>query len=219
MQQLAINNLFFERDDEPLFGDLSASWESGAVVQVTGHNGCGKTTLLRIIAGLLPASAGTITWNTQANKGLSFKSQLLFLGHHVGVKLSMSPLENLRWYFALNGLKAQGTDSQGVSLQRLRWALLQVGLASYEDVPCYSLSAGQQRRVALARLYLSQAPLWILDEPFTAIDKSGVASLEQEIDRHAAAGGIVLLTTHQRWKSSHIEVLDLEQYKGRAAHD
>ncbi|WP_096086532.1 cytochrome c biogenesis heme-transporting ATPase CcmA [Agaribacterium haliotis] len=215
MHCLALEKLYFEREDLPLFGGLSASWQSGSIVQIAGHNGCGKTTLLRMIAGLLQPSSGRVLWDDKANRGLSFQSKLLFLGHQVGVKMTMTALENLRWFFALHGRKSADKTPE-VSRDELLEALERVGLRAYADTPAHSMSAGQQRRIALARLFISEAPLWILDEPFTAIDKHGVSELEQRIDKHAASGGIVLLTTHQRWSAPSFQVLDLEQYKGRA---
>ena len=154
-------------------------------------------------------------------KSYAFKSSLLFLGHQVGVKATMTPFENLSWFFALNGAKAaeanQNTPVQITQIQitqvQIESALAKVGLTAYRDVPCYQLSAGQQRRVALARLWISKAPLWILDEPFTAIDKTGVTDLERQIESHADDGGIVILTTHQAWQSNKVKVLNLEHFK------
>ena len=216
MSKLVLDRLYFERDDMPLFGDVSATCSAGDIVQVAGPNGCGKTTLLRMIAGLLQPTLGQVSYAGHAVSSLAFKSSLLYLGHHVGVKLTMTPIENLSWYMALNGRK-NARKSSPISHSELKGALDRVGLLQYLDTPCYSLSAGQQRRVALARLYLSDAPIWVLDEPFTAIDKQGVAELESRIEQHASSGGVVLLTTHQRWNAQKIQVLDLEQYKGRSA--
>lgn len=211
MNSLNVDQLSFERDDIYLFRNLSATWRSGEIVQLAGRNGSGKTTLMKILAGLLHPSAGKVTWNGSSVKTYDYKSSLLYLGHLVGVKATMTPLENLNWYFSLNGLKSsRGASYSGSDIEL---ALDRIGLHTYENVPCYQLSAGQQRRVALARLYLSEAPIWILDEPFTAIDKSGVAELEGIIEMHTHRGGIVILSTHQAWKSASVRVLDLEAFK------
>ena len=178
-----------ERDHRLLFERVSFSLAAGQVLQIAGANGSGKTTLLRFIGGISKAYSGNILWQGRniSEVAAEYRSQFLYLGHAPGVSLNLSALENLRWYFSLN---------QHVDHKPLLYALHQVGLAGYEDVPAYRMSAGQQRRIALARLIVSQAPLWILDEPFTAIDRAGVAELEQLLARHAHGGGAVILTTH-----------------------
>lgn len=211
MNSFLIDQLSFERDDVPLFENLSAHWSSGDIVQLIGPNGAGKTTLMRILSGLLLPTQGQLRWNDEALNSYAFASNLLYLGHEVGVKATLTPLENLQWYFSLHGPK-KGADSE-VSKEELERALHSVGLDLYKDTPSYQLSAGQRRRVALARLTISKAALWILDEPFTAIDKAGVEDLEQRIEAHAQNGGIVILSTHQAWKSENLKILDLNAYK------
>ena len=186
---LDVKNLFCERDERPLFSGLSFSVQKNEIWQIEGENGSGKTTLLRILSGLTEAFEGEIYWNNQAVEDVQvdFYHSLLYVGHLSGVKGILTPEENLRWMQQLN------PNLNRISIAE---ALDKVGLYSYEDVPCYSLSAGQQRRVGLARLYLSTAPLWILDEPFTALDKKGVAEKEKLISQHVEEGGSVILTTH-----------------------
>ena len=186
---LRVEGLHCERDDRLLFSDLSFEIQAGEVVQIEGPNGAGKTTLLKILAGLLPSWEGRVLWKgiDMAESRSGFLASLLYLGHKPGIKGVLSPLENLRAWSALH---------QPVGDAQLFEALAQVGLKGYEYVPCESLSAGLQRRVALARLYLSQAEIWILDEAFTAIDRRGVAQLEALLAAKAAAGGAVLMTTH-----------------------
>ncbi len=183
--------MFCERDDRVLFENLSFSLKSGEIIQVEGQNGSGKTSLLRILCGLNQNYEGDILWQNQAVDEVrdQFLSSLLYLGHHPGIKTVLSAEENLRWYEALHPM----TDSANMET-----ALKQVGLRGFEDVPCQNLSAGQHRRVALARLRMSNAPLWILDEPFTAIDKQGVIEQEALIAAHAEAGGSIVLTTHHQ---------------------
>jgi heme exporter protein A len=183
-----ISNIRCERDERLLFRGLSFDVGPGDIVQIEGPNGAGKTTLLRILSGLSQQFEGELRWcgEPMARARLAFRNDLLYLGHAPGVKALLTPQENLRW--SVNG----ATPGRAAIMS----ALQQVGLYGYEDVPCFSLSAGQQRRVALARLYLAPARLWILDEPFTAIDRSGVAALEQHIAAHASCGGGVILTTH-----------------------
>lgn len=187
---LEAKNLTCIRDERRLFHKLSFCVAAGEIVQVEGQNGAGKTSLLRILAGLADADEGQVNWlgeNIRRDRA-RYHQDLLFLGHQPGIKAVLTPFENLAFYQSV----FQKVDSAAI------WqALAQVGLVGYEDLPVSQLSAGQQRRVALARLWLSQSPLWILDEPLTAIDKQGVSTLLALFVAHAAKGGMVLLTTHQ----------------------
>lgn len=187
---LEAHNLSCVRDDRTLFSDLSFTLQPGEIVQVVGQNGAGKTSLLRILAGLSSPDVGEVRWqgvNTRRQRE-SFHQQLLFLGHQPGIKSALSVFENLAFYQATAG----GRDADAIY-----HALDQIGLLGYEDVAVAQLSAGQQRRVALARLWLSPATLWILDEPLAAIDKQGVITLAALFEQHAQRGGMLLLTTHQ----------------------
>lgn len=186
---LEVKNLFCERDERVLFANFSLQINAGEVVQIIGQNGSGKTTLLRILCGLSDAYSGEIYWQGNELDEVcdEFYQSMLFVGHLAGVKGSLTAEENLRWMIQLDKSLNKCTIAK---------ALQQVGLFGFEDVPCHSLSAGQQRRVGLARLYLSSAPLWILDEPFTALDKKGVKEKEALIANHIKDGGSVILTTH-----------------------
>lgn len=186
---LEVKNLFCERDERVLFADFSLQIKTAEVVQIIGQNGSGKTTLLRILCGLSDAYSGQIYWQGKELNEVrdAFYQALLFVGHLSGVKGSLTAEENLRWMIQLD---------KSLTKCAIAEALKQVGLFGFEDVPCHSLSAGQQRRVGLARLYLSNAPLWILDEPFTALDKTGVKEKEALIANHIQEGGSVILTTH-----------------------
>ena len=188
---LEVSNLTAIRDDRVLFENLQFEIKPGELVQIEGRNGTGKTTLLRIVTGLGDREEGIIKWKgEEVEKSRDvFHQDLLFLGHQTGVKRELTALENLRFY--------QSIQNNRSSDEEIFTALTQVGLAGREDVPVAQLSAGQQRRVALARLWLSKQILWILDEPLTAIDKQGVKVLESLFASHADNGGIVVLTTHQ----------------------
>lgn len=203
---LTVKNLSCERDDRLLFSQLSFSMQPGELLQIEGQNGSGKTSLLRILCGLSSGFEGEIRWqgqDTQTHHAF-FCQQLLYVGHHAGIKAALTPEENLTWMQTLQPLLNKVSISE---------ALKQVGLRGFEDVPCHTLSAGQQRRVSLARLYLSTHPLWILDEPFTALDKQGVAEKEQLIVRHVQAGGLCLLTTHHEFDlpDTNLRRLNLDQ--------
>jgi heme exporter protein A len=202
LNTLELSALAFERDDRLLFSDVSVSLESGDILQVEGPNGCGKTTLLRIITTALSASSGQLLWQ---GKDISYVRQdylqsLLFLGHLPGLKQSLSPEENLTWWRRLNSNNDSLSNSE---------VLARMGLQGYEDIPCFNLSAGQQRRAALTRLLITEAPLWVLDEPFTAIDKQGVKELELLLTTHAEQGGMIILSTHQDLGIKEIKRLSL----------
>ena len=160
-------------------------------MQVEGANGSGKTSLLRILAGLSLASEGQVLWDGKdIHKQRSFYfSKVAYLGHTLGIKSDLSPLENLKITLALASFPFDET-----AVYR---ALEQTGLSGKEDVPARSLSAGQKQRVALARLLACPAKLWIMDEPFTALDASGVSLVRDLLETHLRRGGLVVLTSHQ----------------------
>ncbi len=182
-------NLQCERDERMLFRDLSFSILPGTVTRVEGANGTGKTTLLRILAGLNDAWAGDVRWRGQPRRHQreEFLRNTLYLGHRPGIKGLLTPVENLR---ALEAARRPVSD------RVLRQALSGTGLDGFQDVPCRKLSAGQQRRVALARLLIADEPLWLLDEVFTAIDADGVQAMEALLQQRADEGGAVVVTTH-----------------------
>lgn len=186
---LVAHQVSCERDDRLLFEDLALSVKKGDLIQLIGPNGAGKTTLLRLMAGLNKDFGGDVLWHGQnINDCFSdYAKQRLYIGHLSAIKKVLTPLENLRW-FVSSWPEVKEAD--------LWNALEEVTLAGYEDVPCQQLSAGQQRRVALARLLVTPTPLWILDEPFTALDKAGVDWLENQLAIHVNSGGSVLITSH-----------------------
>lgn len=196
-----------ERDWRVLFEHLELQLGAGDMLQISGPNGSGKTSLLRLLAGLMQPSAGQVLLDGVAltERRQALAAQLLWIGHAAGIKDLLTAEENLVWLCALH---------RPASREAIWTALAAVGLRGFEDVPCHSLSAGQQRRVALARLYLDSPPLWILDEPFTALDKQGVAQLEQHLAQHCEQGGLVVLTTHHtlNCKPGGYRELDLGQF-------
>ncbi|MBY3787238.1 cytochrome c biogenesis heme-transporting ATPase CcmA [Photobacterium carnosum] len=199
---LSVANLSCVRDERVLFDELNFTISSGELVQIEGPNGAGKTTLLRIIAGLGHSDSGEVQWCNEniATAREDYHQALLFLGHQTGVKRELTAFENLAFFQSMH-TSEQGSDLKGtpaVNGEGALWqALAHVGLAGREDISAGQLSAGQQRRVALARLWLSNHKLWVLDEPLTAIDKQGIKVLEALFLAHAERGGMVLLTTHQ----------------------
>ena len=204
---LEARELLCERDERTLFSGLSFTLNAGEWVQITGSNGAGKTTLLRLLTGLSRPDAGEVHWQGQPLQQVrdSYHQNLLWIGHQPGIKTRLTALENLHFY-----------HRDGDTAQCLE-ALAQAGLAGFEDIPVNQLSAGQQRRVALARLWLTRATLWILDEPFTAIDVNGVDRLTQRMAQHTEQGGIVILTTHQPLNVAESKIRRISLTQTRAA--
>jgi heme exporter protein A len=184
-------NLRCERGDRTLLAGLSFQVASGQLLQIEGANGSGKTTLLRTLCGLFEATAGEIAWCGQSTRTdpANYHAQLSYIGHLPGIKLELSPQENLAFSQGLRGLQPTHRDILG--------ALDAIGLFGFEETPCRQLSAGQRRRVALARLLLEKSLLWILDEPFTALDRAGNERLSELLVTHLQQGGLVVLTSHQ----------------------
>jgi heme exporter protein A len=188
---LDVVDLECRRGDRCLFSDLNFSLTRGTLLHVRGRNGSGKTTLLRALCGLLARESGEIRWQGTdiASLGEDYHRDMLYFGHLNGIKSDLNGIENLRVATTLDGDSVVEDD--------LWDALAHMGLAGFEDLPTKVLSQGQKKRVALARLFLSGAPLWILDEPFSALDTDAVDLLGALIAEHVAAGGLAVLTTHQ----------------------
>lgn len=173
-----------------LFDQIDLSVRPGEIWQIAGSNGAGKTSLLRILCGLSRPEEGEIFWDGApvASTLTTFRASLAFLGHAPGIKLDLSARENLEFSNAL------GMNAPPCSIDE---ALNEVGLVKSADLLCRYLSEGQRRRVAIARLYLSAARLWILDEPLAAIDHSGIERFSDRLEIHLSEGGLVVLTSHQ----------------------
>ena len=189
---LALNDLGCTRSGRRLFSGVSCTVPAGQLLRVQGANGAGKTSLLRIICGLLEPTTGEALWRGQGVAGLreEFGRQLIYLGHAAALKDDLSPLENLQAATTLGG--------QLLDAAQARAALAAAGLAGYVNTPVRRLSQGQRRRSALARLVQGQyAALWVLDEPFTALDAVATGWLAGLVRSQVKAGGIVVLTSHQ----------------------
>ena len=186
---LETSGLACERGGLRLFADLDFALAPGELLRVRGPNGAGKTTLLRTLAGLTRAAAGTIRWRGDPI-GDEYRSEMLFLGHAAAVKDELTVAENLVFAFGLAGQIRSGAQCEA--------ALETLGIARLATLPARFLSQGQRKRVALARLALSaEKPLWLLDEPYSALDAEGIACVSGLCAAHLAAGGMVALTSHQ----------------------
>lgn len=188
---LNLNNLTSTRTGKSLFGELSYQLNAGEMLYVQGLNGAGKTTLLKIVSGILGADSGEVLWNgLNIHEGLEeYRSNMVYLNHHQAHKDELTVLENLEFTLNISGV----FENKSI----LKEALNVVGLSRYHGRPFRTLSQGQKRRLSMARLIVDQSrPLWILDEPFNALDKEGVALLEDLIQKHADKGGMVILTSH-----------------------
>jgi heme exporter protein A len=188
---LQTHDLACVRGDRRLFRGLNLSLDSGQLLRVEGANGSGKTSLLRLLAGLGLPAAGEVRWQGRPirRQREAYAQALLYLGHLGGLKDELTPVENLQIEAGLSGLGRVDDAAIGD-------ALAQWGLVRQARLPLRVLSAGQKRRAALARLSLSTARLWILDEPFNALDVDAVALLGRRLDAHVAGGGLAVVTSH-----------------------
>lgn len=184
------HDLACSRGYRDLFAGLNMHLQAGEILRVEGKNGSGKTSLLRILAGLAQPVTGQVLWQGLPIRDVEsgYFQDLLYIGHKPGIKYELSAIENLCLSRALFGSRG----SNGIEE-----ALYQIGLYGFEDMPANMLSAGQKRRVALAQLFLTTARLWILDEPYTSLDVAAVALLEDVFRQHVQAGGMLIMTSHQ----------------------
>jgi heme exporter protein A len=186
---LSVTGFSCARGERTLFANAAFTLHEREWLHVQGQNGAGKTTLMRALVGLSPPEAGEIRWRGELAPSAEFRSELIYLGHHAAVKEDLSPLENLRLAAALDGLALDEASALK--------ALIRLGLRGREELPVRVLSAGQKRRVLLARLLTRPAKLWVLDEAFNALDVGAVQLLGELIAEHLAQNGMAVLTSHQ----------------------
>jgi heme exporter protein A len=184
---LSARGLRFDRNELPVFGPLDFDVSAGEALLVQGDNGAGKTTLLKVLAGLLRADAGGILLQGAQPRPEHRARVVGYLGHLPGQKADLSALENLRFLCGLHGSRP------GMSLED---AMATVGLAGYEDALARQMSAGQRKRLSLARLWLSPAPLWLMDEPYANLDLEGIELVNRMVQAHLREGGGAMVTTH-----------------------
>ena len=184
---LTAHGLAFSRNEQRVFGPLDFSVEAGEALLVQGGNGAGKTTLLRVLAGLLGADAGHIEIDGRPADPTLRAQAIAYLGHLPALKADLTALENLHFLCGLHGRRRGQLPGNAMAI---------VGLAGYEDALARQLSAGQKKRLSLARMWLSPAPLWLLDEPYANLDLEGLELVNRMIQAHLRDGGATLLTTH-----------------------
>lgn len=180
------------RGERRLFTDLNVRVQRGSLLAVVGENGSGKTSLLRIFSSLLPPEHGSVLWKGQDIHQLKelYSGQLTYIGHLNGIKDDLTPLENLTSSMSLAGESCSHTEAKE--------ALEAIGLKRpIHYLPSKVLSQGQKRRVALARLWLSTRPVWLLDEPFTSLDQAAIGVVTQRLHAHLQRGGLAVVVTHQ----------------------
>ena len=191
------------RGERELFTNLHLRVAAGNCLHVRGENGVGKTSLLRLLTGLSKPESGDVLWGDQSITldPIAYHRELLFLGHRDALKEDLTALENLQMYAAL--------DDVSLSQEKALATLARFGLRGRENLPVNCLSAGQKRRILMARMLTRQAKLWILDEPFNALDIQAVHELQNLITEHLSAGGLVVLTSHQEVSIPNVQVLEL----------
>ena len=200
MSKLSVNNLSCQRGYNLLFENLSFELNSGEVLRISGQNGSGKTSLLKIIAGLNAPEMGSIEFDQNQSNSEKYQIETLYLGHYAALSSELSCIENLEYLTNLN---------TKIISPNFHSALKEVGLENYEHEFAGNLSAGQKRRVALSLLFISQSKLWLLDEPFTALDSNGIKIIENQIEKHCLNGGLCILTTHQECNIKNLKEISL----------
>jgi len=191
MSKLKINNLSCQRGYNLLFENLSFELNSGEVLKISGPNGSGKTSLMKILAGLNSFETGSIEYDNIKINSEKYNLDFLYLGHLAALSPELSCLENLKYtaHLGNNNLNPDFSD-----------ALTKVGLEKFENELVGKLSAGQKKRIALSLLFITQSKVWLLDEPFSALDSQAIKIIESRIEEHCNSGGLCILTTHQDCK-------------------
>jgi len=197
---LAARGLSFARNDAAVFGPLSFGVDAGEALLVQGDNGAGKTTLLRVLAGLLRADAGEVDIDGRPARPALRARAIAYLGHLSASKADLTALENLDFLCGLHGRRRAQVPVNALAI---------VGLAGYEDTLARQLSAGQKKRLSLARLWLSPAPVWLLDEPYANLDLEGIELVNRMVQAHLRDGGAALVTTHGAYAAPPVRTKEL----------
>jgi heme exporter protein A len=197
---LRARGLSFARNDAPVFGPLSFDVDAGEALLVQGDNGAGKTTLLRVLAGLLRADAGDVEIDGRPARSALRARAMAYLGHLPASKADLTAMENLDFLCGLHGRRRAQLPVNALAI---------VGLGGYEDTLARQLSAGQKKRLSLARLWLSPAPVWLLDEPYANLDLEGIELVNRMVQAHLRDGGAALVTTHGAYAAPPVRTREL----------
>lgn len=200
MSKLIVNNLSCQRGYKLLFENLSFELNSGEVLKVSGPNGSGKTSLMKILAGLSSFETGSIDYDDTKINSQRYNLDFLYLGHLAALSPELSCLENLKYTMRL------GNDNLDLDFSD---ALEKVGLKKFENELVGKLSAGQIKRIALSLLFITQSKVWLLDEPFSALDSRAIKIIETRVEDHCNSGGICILTTHQECNIKNMKEISL----------
>jgi len=200
MSKLIVNNLSCQRGYKLLFENLSFELNSGEVLKVSGPNGSGKTSLMKILAGLSSFETGSIDYDDTKINSERYNLDFLYLGHLAALSPELSCLENLKYTMRL------GNDNLDLDFSD---ALKKVGLEKFENELVGKLSAGQKKRIALSLLFITQSKVWLLDEPFSALDSKAIKVIETRVEDHCNSGGICILTTHQECNIKNLKEISL----------
>ena len=200
MSKLIVNNLSCQRGYKLLFENLSFELNSGEVLKVSGPNGSGKTSLMKILAGLSSFETGSIDYDDTKINSERYNLDFLYLGHLAALSPELSCLENLKYTMRL------GNDNLDLDFSD---ALKKAGLEKFENELVGKLSAGQKKRIALSLLFITQSKVWLLDEPFSALDSKAIKIIETRVEDHCNSGGICILTTHQECNIKNLKEISL----------
>ena len=201
---LSAQNISCIKQDRTLFAELDLTLNSGELIHLVGPNGAGKTSLLRILVGLSEPDTGRVIYADTTSQNPNRSLPILYLGHKLALNKYLSALENLQYWVHLHGEYAKSELLEDDTLSEYLYKILaRFRLVGLEDIPVGQLSAGQQRRVSLARTQLVSASVWILDEPYTSLDTNGVNLIQEVIDDFVTQQGAVLMTSHQALQSRH----------------
>ncbi len=195
---LCVQNISCHRGDRELLSKLSFDVQAGEAMQIVGSNGTGKTTLLRTLTGFLPVFSGQVLWQGQSIRKIrtEYQQSLCYIGHKLGVKDELTVLENLKFHYRYHQF----------NINLFHEAITKLGLNDFQDVLCRELSQGQRQRLALAQLMITKTLLWILDEPFAALDAAGVSLVQTIIEQQVQRGGMVIFTSHRPLTLSHLAI-------------
>ena len=200
MSKLKVTNLSCQKGYNLLFENLSFEINSGEVLKISGPNGSGKTSLLRLLAGLSSFDSGAIDYDAFNLNSEEYNLDFLYLGHLTALSPELSCIENLKYSSLLGNNKLELDFSS---------ALKKVGLEKFKNELVGTLSAGQKKRIALSLLFVTQSKVWLLDEPFSALDSKAINIFEQTIEKHCSIGGMCILTTHQECSIKNLKEISL----------